>query len=103
MRGRSLSVVVGFTDDPRLPHIAEVGYARPTSAIWITQFNSGELTLLSQQHVDSCLSVPEFCYGASRQREVCRRTTVSAKVDFGRRIVLVFPAVVLRLTSNYNV
>ena len=81
------------TNDSWLPHIAEVGPARPSPSVRVTKFDSDEIAFICQRHINARLDITEFRYGALRQREMRRRTTSAAEVDFRGRIVFVFPAI----------
>jgi hypothetical protein len=82
-----------MTNDSGRPHIAEVGPARPGPSVRVTKFDSDEIALICQRHINARLDIAEFRYGALRQREMRRRTTSAAEVDFCGGIVLVFPAI----------
>ncbi len=81
-------------NDSGLPHIAELGSTRPSPSVRVTKFESDEVAFICERHVHARLDIAEFRYGALRQREMRRRTTSAAEVDFRGRIVFVFPPIV---------
>jgi hypothetical protein len=80
--------------DSGLPHIAEVGPARPSPSVRVTKFDSDEVAFIRQRHINARLDIAKFRYGALGQSEMRSRTTSAAEVDFCGRIVFVFPAIV---------